>query len=208
MTSAASSSMRLTTTQDRTSSTCVLPTTSARPSSPPNGRDRGRPRLFQGPEELPAGLLTAAAGLLANPAVRVHLGMPLALVAAALADGHAGLQQGPGDVGVVGRRAAHDPDGGGADIGAVQAEPDACDHLGHVLLAQVGVDVGGAGLGTVAERIDGGGQHLGIGAGGGRVGVQQLPGVAHGPSSDGDAANSSLVPTAAAGATRRTSPNG
>jgi hypothetical protein len=34
------------------------------------------------------------------------------------------------------RLAAHHPEGGGADIGAVQAQPDALDHLGPVLLAQ------------------------------------------------------------------------
>ncbi len=108
--------------------------------------------------------------------------MPLALVAAALAAGHAGLQQRLGDVGVVLRLAAGDPGGGGADIGAVQAQPDARDHLGQVLLAQVGVGVGGAGLGAVGERVDGGGQHAGVDIDGAWVGVQHLPGVAHGPS--------------------------
>jgi len=39
----------------------------------------------------------------------VHPGMPLALIAAASADGHAGLQQRPGDIGVVLRLAAGDP---------------------------------------------------------------------------------------------------
>jgi hypothetical protein len=45
-------------------------------------------------------------------------GVPLALVAAALAGGHAGLQQWPGDGRVVVRLAAHHPEGGGADSGA------------------------------------------------------------------------------------------
>src|SRR5215468_908159 len=191
---AASSSTRLTTTSNRMRSICASPTTSARRSSPPNGPDRGRLRLSQGGQELPAGLLAAAAGFGADPAVRVHPGVPLALVAAALAAGHARLQQGPGDAGVVGRRAAYDPDGGGADVGALQAQPDARDHLGHVLLAQVGVDIGGAGLGAVVERVDGGGQHIGIGAGGGWIGVQQLAGVAHSPSLDGDAATAARYP--------------
>ncbi len=48
--------------------------------------------LFQGVQELAAGLLAAPAGLGADPAVLMVLGMPLALIAAALADGHAGLQ--------------------------------------------------------------------------------------------------------------------
>src|SRR5437660_7226913 len=79
--------------------------------------------LLQGTQQLPAGLLAAPASLGADPAVRVVRGMPLALVAAALADGHAGLQQRPGDAGVVLRQTADDADGGGADIGAVQAQP-------------------------------------------------------------------------------------
>jgi hypothetical protein len=107
--------------------------------------------LFPGIQELPAGLLAAPAGLGADPAVR-HAGMPLALIAAALADGHAGLQQRPGEAGAVHRLACYDPHGGGADIDAVQAQPDAPDHLGHVLLAQVSGVVSFAGLGPVAER--------------------------------------------------------
>ena len=74
--------------------------------------------------------------------------MPFALIAAVLADGHACLQQRPGGAGVIFRQAADDPAGGGADIGAVPAQPDARDHLGQVLLAQVSVGIGGAGPGT------------------------------------------------------------
>jgi hypothetical protein len=61
--------------------------------------------LLDGVQELPAGLFAAPAGLGADPAVLVHPGMPLAFVAAAPADGHAGLQQRPGDLGVTARRA-------------------------------------------------------------------------------------------------------
>src|SRR5439155_2594911 len=68
----------------------------------------------------------------------------LTLVAAALADGRAGLQQRPGHVGVVLRRSAQDADGDGAEVGALQAQPDAPHHLGEVPFAQVGVDVGRA----------------------------------------------------------------
>jgi hypothetical protein len=112
--------------------------------------------LFRGVQEIAAGLLAAPAGLGADPAVR-HVGVAHALIAAAPADGHAGLQQRPGDSGVVVRQAADDPRGGGADIGAVQAQPDARDHLGHVRLAQVSGVVGVAGLDAVAERVDGSG---------------------------------------------------
>jgi DNA-binding response OmpR family regulator len=132
------------------------------PAGPPSGDAWDRRFLFDGGQELPAGLLTAPTGLLADPAVLVMLGMPPALVTTALAGGHAGFQQRPGDAGVVVRLAADHPGGGGADIDTIEAQPDALDHLGQVLLGQVGVGVGGAGLGAVAERVDGGGQHAGV----------------------------------------------
>ena len=90
--------------------------------------------------------------------------------------------------------AADDPGGGGADIGAVQAQPDALDHPGQVLFAQVGAGVGGAGLGAVAERVNGVGHHGGVGGDGARVGVQQLLGVAHGSSFDDDTATGPRYP--------------
>jgi len=109
----------------------------------------------------------------------VVAGVPCALVAAARADGDAGLQQRRGNADGGGGRPAHYPHGGGADVGAIPAEPDARDHRGHVLLTQISVGAGDAGLGTVAERVDGGGQDAGIGVDVAWVGVQQLPGVAH-----------------------------
>jgi hypothetical protein len=118
--------------------------------------------LFHGLLELPAVLLAAPTGFGTDPAVFVYLGMPVALIAAALADGRAGLQERLDDLGVVLRLAAYDSDGGDADVGAVQAEPYALDHLGDVLLAQVRCGVGGAGLGAVVEGVDGGGQHPGL----------------------------------------------
>jgi len=47
--------------------------------------------LFQGAQKLPAGLLAASAGLFADPAVLMVVGVTFALVAAALAGGHACL---------------------------------------------------------------------------------------------------------------------
>src|SRR5690348_10671090 len=41
-----------------------------------------RHQCSEGPQHLPAGLFAASAGLAADPAVRVHLSVPLALVAA------------------------------------------------------------------------------------------------------------------------------
>src|SRR5262249_59416817 len=66
--------------------------------------------LFQGVQELPAGLLAAPAGLLADPAVLLMRGMPFALVAAALTAGHAGFQLRPGNAGVIARLAADHPE--------------------------------------------------------------------------------------------------
>ena len=70
---------------------------------------------MQGIQELLAGLLAVPTGLRADPAMLVHPGVPLALLAAALADRHARLQQRHSDIGVVTGRAAGNPGGGGAD---------------------------------------------------------------------------------------------
>src|SRR6266852_1117805 len=95
----------------------LAPAMTSEPPAVTNGRrPPERPVLLHGVQQLPAGLLAAPTGLLADPAVLVHRGMPPALVAAALADGHAGFQQRPGHAGVALRRAAHDRDGGGANI--------------------------------------------------------------------------------------------
>src|SRR5260370_18750118 len=143
------------------------------------GRGR-RCGLGHGGQQLTAGLFTTAAGFLAHPAVRVHLGMPLALISATLADRHTGLNQRPADIGVVFGRAADNPERSCAEVGAVNAQPDAFDHVGKVALAQVSVNVGGAGLGAVAEGIDCGGQYSGVDTRVMGVGVKHLSGVAHG----------------------------
>src|SRR5215831_15261788 len=75
--------------------------------------------LLHSGHELTAGALAAPAGLCADPAVLMHLGVLLALVAAGLADGHAGLQQRLGDVGVLLGLPARDRGGGGTDVGAI-----------------------------------------------------------------------------------------
>ena len=106
---------------------------------------------------LPHGIQELLAGLLADPAVLVHPGMPLALIAAAPADGYAGLQQRPRDVGVVLGLAARYRCGGRADIGAVQAQPDALDHFGQVLrtLRSGGVKGSNEALNALARIING-----------------------------------------------------
>src|ERR1700686_4229752 len=92
-------------------------------------------REFYGGQELAAGPLAAPTGLGADSAMRVHPGMMLALVAAALAAGHARLQERLDEIGVPLGRAANDPDRRAADVGALQAQPDALDQLGDVRLA-------------------------------------------------------------------------
>jgi len=57
--------------------------------------------------------------------VRVHFGVPLALISATLADRHTSLNQRPGDIGVVFGRAADNPERRCADVSAMQAQPDA-----------------------------------------------------------------------------------
>jgi hypothetical protein len=137
--------------------------------------------LFHRVQELKTGLLAATARFGAYSAVIVPPGMSLALVPATPADGNASLQQQLDHVGVVASLAACDPAGGGAHIGAVHAQPDAPGHVGNVLLAQVVVGIGGAGLGAVAERVDGGGKRADVDVDDARVCIQHLPGVAHGP---------------------------
>jgi hypothetical protein len=77
-----------------------------------------------------------------------------------------GIPEGRGgpadDVDVVLPLAADGPRGRDADIGAVQAQPDAPDHLAHVLLSQVAAGVGDARLRAIIERVDGRGQQAGV----------------------------------------------
>jgi hypothetical protein len=113
----------------------------------------------------------------AHAAMLVHLSVTLALVAAALADGHARLEQRPDDVGVELCWTAGYHGGSGAEIGAMQAQSNALDHVRDVRLAQVRVDVCGARLGAIDECVDDDGQGIGIDVDGVRVGVQNSPGV-------------------------------
>jgi hypothetical protein len=138
-------------------------------------------------QEVTAGFLASQAGLGADTAVLVPISVPLALIATALAKGRTGCQQERGSAVIC--SATGDADGGSADIGAVQAQADAVDHLSHVLLVQVSIGVSGAGLGTVVERLNGCGQGGGVDAEVTWMGVQHLRDVPHGPSSEGDREN-------------------
>jgi hypothetical protein len=84
-----------------------------------------------------------------------HPRVVLALVAAHFAGERAGLERGARRRGFKGDLAREDPTGRQAHVRAIQAQADAADHLLQVLLlAQVGVHIGGAGLGAVEARPD------------------------------------------------------
>jgi len=108
----------------------------------------------EGGEQLLAGLFTPPACLRADPAVFVHLGVALALVGARPAGGHAGLEHGAGEVGVIAGVPGQHPAGGAADVSAVQAGADALDQVRDPGLAQARVGAGGAGLGAVEAFLD------------------------------------------------------
>jgi hypothetical protein len=111
--------------------------------------------------------------------VGVHVGVTIALVAARRARGHARLKERPDDIDFVFTEAACDTGGGGTDIGALHAQPDALQHVANVRRAEVGVDVGSTSLSALDERFDGRGQNIGVNYDCTRVAVQQSPGVAH-----------------------------
>ncbi len=95
---------------------------------PPSSRDSGWPGVRGRPAR-------SGGTPRRRPAVGVVGRVPLALIAAAFADGHAGFRQRPRDLGGVFGQAAEDLTGGDADVGAVEAQPDASDH-------QVGFELG------------------------------------------------------------------
>lgn len=132
-----------------------------------------------GVEKLPARLLAAPAGLLADLAVGVLHGHALAFVAAASAARDAGFEHRPRDVRVGFGLAADDLGRGRTDRGAVHAEPDAFDEVGDIRLTEVVVGIGGARLRAVGQRVDRSGDHSGVHVEGARVAVEQLACVAH-----------------------------
>jgi YceI-like domain len=131
-------------------------------------------------DQLLAGLLTTSAGLRADPAVFVHLGVPVALIGAGPAGSRAGLQHGAGEVGVVAGVPGQHPAGGVADVCAVQVGADALDQVGDPGLAQARVGARGTALGAVEAFIDTPGQCCAVDvAEVGRLGAQHLLNMAH-----------------------------
>ncbi len=101
---------------------------------------------------------TGEADLGADPAMRMHLGVDLALIAAALTDIGAGLEEGS-DIGVPAGGGARDDAGcRRAYIGAIQVETDAAAKLRHHLFAEAGIGADDAGLGAIAAGLDAGDQ--------------------------------------------------
>jgi hypothetical protein len=79
--------------------------------------------------ELFASLLAGPAGFGADSTVFVGLGVPFALVATGLASSHASPQQRLDGGDFDRARPANDPNGCGTHIHAIEAQPDALDHL-------------------------------------------------------------------------------
>ena len=115
-------------------------------------------------QQLLAGLLAVAAGFLANPAV----GHPLprmrgALVAAELAGQIAVLQGRALQRRLGGGLAREDRAGSGAEVGAIEVEPDAARQHGRVRFAQASVGAGGTSPGAGDTGFDAGRQRPLIG---------------------------------------------
>src|SRR5699024_338237 len=121
-----------------------------------------RPRSADGREELGAGGLAVPARLGADAAVLVHARVLLALITTRPAGGDAGLEVGPGDVGVVTGVAGQDPRRGRAAVGAVEVGPDALAQVRDHLLAQARVRARGARLRAGDEGLDDAGQQLSV----------------------------------------------
>src|SRR3954471_1865845 len=135
----------------------------------------------EGADELAAGGLAAPAGLGADAAVLVDVGVAGALVAAGPARRGAGLQDRAGQVRVVAGVPREHPASGVADVGAVEVGADARPQLGDHLLAQAGVGAGRAGLRALEARLDAGDELLLVDTPEvGRVGVEHLAGNGHG----------------------------
>jgi hypothetical protein len=142
--------------------------------------ERLRSASAKGGDQILASLLTTSAGLCADPAVLVHLGVPFALVTAGSAGGHAGLERGAGEVGVVAGVPRQHPTRGVTDVGAVQAGTDALDQVGDPGLAQARIGARSTGLGAVEAFVDTPGQCCAVDvAEVGGVGAQHLRYMGH-----------------------------
>jgi hypothetical protein len=128
---------------------------------PTRSADRG--------EEIAARLLAAAANLGAHAAVVMVRRVALAFIPARTTHHDARLDRGPDytqvDFGLAGHHAADRL----ADVGAVEAEPDAPDQLRHVRLAEAGIGAARAGGGAIEALVDAAQEQVAIKADGPRV---------------------------------------
>src|SRR5919107_1995730 len=105
-------------------------------------------------EEVVARAFAATAGLSADAAVLVVLGVLLTLVPARLASLGAGLQDGLRCLRLEGRLAGEDLAGRVAHVGTVKVEANAAYQHLYILLTEAGVGAGGASLDAVETSLD------------------------------------------------------
>ena len=109
---------------------------------------------------LSTGIFTGAAGLGADAAMGMHLGMAAALLRTGRTGARAGFDKPLQHLGVAPRAADGGLPRGQADIGTILVQPDALAKLIHHGLAQAGIGAGDAGLGAVEAGLDAGDQGL------------------------------------------------
>src|SRR5260370_894240 len=105
--------------------------------------------------------------------------MPFAFVTAARADGDTGLEEQRYAAEVVLGWSTENPSSGSADVGGVQAQPNALDHVGEVALAQIRVRVDDASLNAIVQRVDRLAEDAAVETRIERVRIQDLTCVAH-----------------------------
>jgi hypothetical protein len=119
--------------------------------------------------------------------------MPLTLFPADAASLHAGLHGRPGELWFELGLPAEDVSRRGADIAAVQTQPDAADQHADVGLAEIRVRAGCAALRAVEAGVDAGEQRSALDRGSTWVRLQHLPSVGHSVSLLGVTATLSLT---------------
>ena len=102
-----------------------------------------------------AGIGAVRAGLRANAAMFVLVGMTAAFIGTSAAEGNAGRQLGLQRLPVTGLvRARHDAAGGSTNRGAIEVQPDAGDQVLDVLFRETGIGTGRAGLNAKRAGVD------------------------------------------------------
>jgi len=105
--------------------------------------------------------------------------MPLTLLRADAARLGASLHHRPCEFRLELGLPAEDVSGGDAHVAAVQAQPDAADQGGYVVVGEVSVRASGAALRAVEAGLDARNQHTGFDRGSLRMRLQQLLSVGH-----------------------------